>query len=118
MGRGRSLRGSSAHSPVRGVSYERTKVRFDQILSITYPNDRAARIFGLFIFALIVLNVVAVILQTVQSLSDRYEPSFYYFEMVSVAIFTVEYLLRVWSCTAKEKYARPILGRLRECRHA
>jgi voltage-gated potassium channel len=38
---------------------------------------------------------------------------FYYFEMASVAVFSVEYVLRLWSCTVEEKYARPILGRLR-----
>ena len=38
---------------------------------------------------------------------------FYYFELVSVAIFSVEYILRLWSCTASEKFSRPLLGRLR-----
>ncbi len=108
-----SVHDSPVWSATGGSSHKRTKVRVHQILSITYPNDRAARIFGLFIVTLIVLNVVAVILQTVQSLNDRYEPVFYYFEMASVAIFTAEYLLRLWSCTVEEKYARPILGRLR-----
>jgi voltage-gated potassium channel len=35
------------------------------------------------------------------------------FEIFSVAIFTVEYLLRLWSCTAAEKYSWPLMGRLR-----
>jgi voltage-gated potassium channel len=94
-------------------SYQTAKARVHQVLAITYHHDRAARVFGLFIIALIVLNVLAVILQTVNSLDQRYEAVFYYFEMVSVAIFSVEYILRIWSCTVEEKYARPVLGRLR-----
>jgi voltage-gated potassium channel len=35
------------------------------------------------------------------------------FEVISVAIFTVEYLLRLWSWTENEKYRHPFFGRLR-----
>ena len=38
---------------------------------------------------------------------------FYWFEIFSVSVFTVEYLLRVWSCTSQEKFAKPFWGRLR-----
>jgi voltage-gated potassium channel len=93
--------------------YQAVKRRIHEILFITYPRDRAARAFGFFIITLIVLNVVAVILQTVKSLNDGYEAAFYYFEMASVAVFSVEYILRLWSCTIEEKYAHPVLGRLR-----
>jgi voltage-gated potassium channel len=104
----------SSRSPIPGPSsYHATKVRIHQILAITYPNDPAAQVVGLFIITLIVLNVIAVILQTVNSLNDRYESAFYYFEMGSVAVFSVEYILRLWSCTIDEKYAHPVLGRLR-----
>jgi voltage-gated potassium channel len=108
-----SLQKSKRLDPPGRSSYASAKIRAHQILSIAYPNDRAARVFGLFIITLIVLNVVAVILQTVKSLNDSYEAVFYYFEMASVAIFSVEYILRLWSCTVEEKYVRPILGRLR-----
>ncbi len=35
------------------------------------------------------------------------------FEIVSVAVFTIEYAARLWSCTAVEKFKHPVLGRLR-----
>lgn len=66
-----------------------------------------------FLAALIVANVAAVILESVHALYARYRLAFDAFEWFSVAVFTVEYLLRVWSATADPRYARPVLGRLR-----
>jgi voltage-gated potassium channel len=37
----------------------------------------------------------------------------YGFEVFSVFIFTIEYLLRLWSCVTDKKYSKPILGRFR-----
>ena len=30
-----------------------------------------------------------------------------------MVLFTIEYILRIWSCTAESKYAHPVYGRLR-----
>jgi voltage-gated potassium channel len=62
---------------------------------------------------LIVLNVAAVILESVHALHARYRLAFDAFEWFSVGIFTIEYLLRAWSITADPRYARPVAGRLR-----
>jgi voltage-gated potassium channel len=62
---------------------------------------------------LIGANVLAVILQTVNSLDARFGQAFLIFEYVSVAIFSIEYLIRIWICTQNPKYSRPVLGRLR-----
>jgi len=62
---------------------------------------------------LIILNVLAVILETVPSLSESYGRYFYWFEVFSVAIFTFEYVIRLWAITAKEKYKKMFAGRLR-----
>ena len=49
-----------------------------------------------FIYALIILNIVALILESYEELNAKYSTIFYLFEVFSVAIFTVEYLLRIW----------------------
>ena len=69
--------------------------------------------FDIFILILIFLNVLAVILETVQVLEENYGTFFFRFEVFSVTIFTAEYLLRVWSCTSQAKYAHPFWGRLK-----
>ncbi len=66
-----------------------------------------------FIVLLIAANVVAVALETVDSLYAQYGTFFFYFEVVSVAIFSVEYLSRIWACTARPEYSNPITDRLR-----
>lgn len=46
---------------------------------------------------LILANVAAVALETVPTLWARFKPFFLWFEIASVAIFTVEYGVRVWA---------------------
>ncbi|MGA0560074.1 ion transporter [Larkinella sp. VNQ87] len=70
-------------------------------------------VFNLFLFILIALNALAIILHTVPSLHQKYHRFFVEFEIVSVILFTIEYLLRVWVCVENEKYHHPVFGRLR-----
>jgi voltage-gated potassium channel len=71
------------------------------------------KIINGFIILLIVLNITAVMLETVQSIHDKYKDFFDYFDLVSVIIFTVEYVLRVWSCNHDPKYKHSVKGRLK-----
>lgn len=48
------------------------------------------------IFLLIILNVVAIIVESFPDIESRYRHFFYLFEVVSVVIFSVEYLIRIW----------------------
>ena len=74
---------------------------------------RRLRWFDRAIETLIVLNVAAVMLETVEPVAARYARAFWAFEVFSVAVFTAEYVLRLWSCTADPRYAHPVFGRLR-----
>ena len=65
------------------------------------------------LIAIIFLNVLSVALETVQSLWLRYQYAFHVFELFSVAVFTIEYVLRLWSCTANKNFRHPLWGRLR-----
>jgi len=62
---------------------------------------------------LIVVNTAAQILETVDAVYDAVPWFFSTLEIVSMVIFTVEYVLRIWSCTAETRYAHPVFGRLR-----
>ncbi len=62
---------------------------------------------------LILANVAAVILESVPWIHDRFGVEFEQFEAFSVAVFSAEYALRVWTCVEKERYRAPVLGRLR-----
>ncbi|MCH8327192.1 MAG: ion transporter [Candidatus Marinimicrobia bacterium] len=52
-------------------------------------------------------------LATVPSMALAYGRFFKLFELFSITIFSVEYLLRVWTCTENERYSGSIMGRLR-----
>src|SRR5262249_58922272 len=64
---------------------------------------------------LILANVLAVVLETVESLEKSYAQFFHWFEIVSVAIFALEYVARVYSAPAspRERFRHPLWGRLR-----
>jgi len=68
------------------------------------------------IFALILLNVVATILGTVDAIKVQYGAALRGFEIFSVLIFTVEYVLRVWACVEAEEYDGAVAGRFRFAR--
>lgn len=92
----------------------RLKTRTFEILEIpSKPGDVPGRTFDLFIISLIVLNIAAVMFETVGDNAERYEDAVFAFEVFSLAVFGVEFLLRVWSITANPAYAHPIMGRLR-----
>lgn len=84
-----------------------------RILEPAPPGDRLSYGFDLFIRALIALNILAVILETVPGLREGASVFFSWFEWFSVAVFTAEYLARLWSSAADERYRAPLLGRLR-----
>ena len=74
--------------------------RIFEIIEKGDADDRASRFCDLFLFGLIVLNLVAVCLETVDTLYDQYKAVFSIIELVSVVIFSIEYFLRIWSCAA------------------
>lgn len=84
-----------------------------EILEIARPGDRTSEQFDIAIRALIALNVLAVILETVPAVDAPLHGFFVAFEAFSVAVFTVEYVGRVWSAVEDPAYRRPVRGRLR-----
>ena len=87
--------------------------RIWEIVEVARPGDTASRIFDICILTLILLNVIAVVIGSVKSLEARWGLFLNDFEIFSVAVFTLEYLIRLWSCTADPRFAGRIGGRLR-----
>lgn len=89
------------------------RLRLWQLLDTPQPGDRAAAVVGTVLIALIALNVAAAIVGTVHGVHARYGAWLDAFEAFSVAVFCLEYLARLWTCTSQAAYASPVLGRLR-----
>ncbi|MDX1606018.1 MAG: ion transporter [Candidatus Competibacterales bacterium] len=73
------------------------------------------RRLSLALMVLIGLNVVAVTLESVPALDARFHRQFVIFEVFSIAVFTLEYGLRVWSCIDRSDWHdhHPVRGRIR-----
>ena len=72
-----------------------------ELLNPATFGDQTSRLWDQFFSLLILLNVVAVTLESVEALHKKYDQTFHYFELFSILIFTVEYSLRVWVAPLK-----------------
>ncbi|WP_374764620.1 ion transporter [Yunchengibacter salinarum] len=74
-----------------------------------------ARLFQYFMVALIVTNVAAVAMETVDDLWESHKRAFLAFEIVSLALFSLEYVARVWVSAEREPdgAVSPLRARLR-----
>ena len=60
--------------------------------------------FDIFIYVLIIANIIAMILESHEFIKYRFEKSFYYFELISIIIFTLEYFYRIYISYNKSKW--------------
>jgi len=63
------------------------------------------------ILILIVLNIIAIMLESYPNLEDQYRFYFDLFELLSIAIFTIEYFLRIWVADLKYPGMSPGMAR-------
>jgi len=95
------------------MSYSRR--RTFELLEASKEDDVQSRLCDGFLILIISLNVLAVILESVSSIASDFKSEFHSFEVFSVTVFSIEYLLRVWSCVERTglKYQHPFWGRVR-----
>jgi len=94
-------------------SYLSVRRRVREIVAHSKAGDTPSRVFDVFIVALILLNVIAMVVESVRRVHELIPAWFLTFEYFSVAVFTVEYTARIWSCVEDPRYQRPVLGRIR-----
>lgn len=93
--------------------YQKAKSKVYEVLEITNRNDIISRVDNIIISILIILNIFAVILESVSDIYKNYRLLFDILNTISIIVFTIEYLLRVWSCTSSPRFSQPIIGRLK-----
>jgi voltage-gated potassium channel len=96
----------------------RLAVIFDDDAPHTHKGVAARRIFNAALAGLIVVNVAAIVLESVESIDERYLDAFVEIERIATTIFTIEYVLRVWTAVDVHHgaFRDPIFGRLRYMR--
>jgi voltage-gated potassium channel len=59
--------------------------------------DKYSHFVEVFVALLVVANVIGIILESVPDIHEAYEAYFHAFDLFSVAVFSVEFVMRVWS---------------------
>lgn len=95
------------------MRYHESKRKVHILLHPELGDSKWDKILNGFIIILIILNVTAVMLETVHAIHDPHAAFFRIFDLVSVIIFTIEYLLRVWSSNHDPRYSHSLHGRIR-----
>ena len=76
--------------------YKTLKLRIFEIIEKAEKGDILSVIFDYFIISLICINSLSVFIETFP-ISDRTEELLYKIELFSIIVFSLEYLLRVWT---------------------
>ena len=94
------------------MSISKWQRRTLEILDQGKPGDRASLASDCFLIVLVISNVFAVVLESVNSIEARFHAEFAASELFSLVLFSLEYVARLWasgSIVAK----RPSVGRRR-----
>lgn len=83
------------------------KQRINAILFGDPTASRAARIFNYIFFSSILISISVLILESVANIAVQYHTELRFAEIFFTALFTTEYLLRVWSYTATPPAGAP-----------
>lgn len=75
------------------------KARLFRILEAGKTTDLPSVVFDIFMVVLILVNLVAFAAGTVEAIDREWGRELWLFNIFSVAVFTVEYVLRLWVCT-------------------
>ena len=87
--------------------------RIWEILEKGNSNDRVSFYTDIFLITLIIFNIVAVLLETVESIYSRYALEFLIFERFSTVVFLIEYILRIWVCVEEKIKNNKLITRLK-----
>ena len=80
--------------------------RIAEIINKGGSGDRASRQFDLALSILIIANILAVSLESVSTLGNKFGGYFLVFVIFSATVFLIEYLLRIWTAPNFRRHKR------------
>ncbi len=90
------------------------KRRIFELIDANRDKDHTwAQWIDFFIMGLILLSVVGIILESFSDVQARYGRILQSFEIFTILIFTLEYLLRIWTADLKYPHLKPRTARFR-----
>ena len=73
-------------------------------------------IFDTFIVVWVIVSVLAVILESVQSIHYMLNMEFIILDAVAVSVFSLEYAMRLYCCVEDPKFKGPVFGRIKHAK--
>ena len=90
-----------------------------KIHALVSPSDYGGKlhnIFDTFIVVWVIISVAAVVLESVQSVHYLINLEFIILDTIAVGIFTLEYLMRMYSCVEDPRFRHGFSGRFKQAR--
>jgi voltage-gated potassium channel len=94
-------------NPPTDQQWSKRKRAYDIIFLADTP---AGKGFDIALLVAILVSVAAVMLESMRAIEARWATAFFVIELVFTAVFTVEYLLRLWCSPTKRAYALSFWG--------
>tara|TARA_A100001015_G_C15017928_1_gene726446 strand:+ start:854 stop:1753 length:900 start_codon:yes stop_codon:yes gene_type:complete len=95
------------------MSKKSLRKRIWEILEKGNTNDKVSFYTDIFLITLIIFNIIAVLLETVDSIYSMYSLEFLIFERFSTIVFLIEYILRIWVCVEEKIKNNKLITRLK-----
>ena len=88
-----------------------------KIHALVYDSPYGGRLkdfFNVFINVWVLISVLAVVMETVASVSYLINIEFVILDTIAVAIFTIEYMMRIYSAVEEPGHRKPLTGRIKQ----
>jgi len=96
----------------RKANAERTlRQKVDALINDTPTSGRLHHQLDLIFIIFIITSVAAVFLETIPAVRDPLKVEFYWFDTIAIAVFTIEYLLRLYAAPEQEPHHSALSGR-------
>jgi len=101
--------------PPGGSAYTRMRLRVFHVLGGEGHDEPIVKFFDYALVTLITINCIFSILESVEQLSILHGHIFHAFDKLSVVVFSIEYLARLWTAVEMDnpRFHHPLFGRLR-----
>lgn len=87
-----------------------------KVHALVFPSEYGGELhhmFDTFIVIWVIISVIAVVLESVQSIHYLLNLEFLILDAIAVSVFTLEYCLRLYCCVEEPGYQKAIAGRLK-----
>jgi len=93
--------------------YNKIKIKVYETVVNEQSTSRASKIFSSIIYASIFYMLLLFIIGTDTIIREKYNTFFTVSEILITIIFTIEYILRIWSCNIDSRYPGVVKGRFK-----